>query len=317
VLAKQISEHEREDPVTLEGFGLRGTNRHQIKYLLARLTSYAMKGCGRRGDVDEYLSEAKPYQIEHLFANKPERHRDEVPDLLQFRTLRNQLGGLALLPATDNASLRAMPLHEKISRYGRQHVLLGVLDKDYHDNFTDLRKFAKNNEVEPLMRPFVAKESMAKVTRIRQDLYLTLCARIWALENIGIDSKCIPAFRDPFSPAPNDVVMPTGTALPIPSKATVKTDLARMVRMGILQPATRIVMNHRGTDYWAEISADGRVRLESTGAVYTNVNDAGAIIRDTKTCDGMKFWNIRTGDGPRISLKQIREDARAAGTFPG
>jgi hypothetical protein len=83
VLARYLAEDAQEQ-VTLEGFGLRGTNRHQIKYLLARLTAYAMQGCGHRGEVDEYLNEAHPYQIEHLFANKPERHRKEVPDGLPW-----------------------------------------------------------------------------------------------------------------------------------------------------------------------------------------------------------------------------------------
>ena len=64
------------------------------------------------------VGEHIPYQIEHLFANKPERHRKEVPDPLQFRSLRNQLGGLVLLPNSDNASLGAMPLDEKVKRYG-------------------------------------------------------------------------------------------------------------------------------------------------------------------------------------------------------
>jgi hypothetical protein len=57
-LASYISS-QAEEPVRLEGFGLRGTNRHQIKYLLARMTAYANNGCGRRSDIDEYLTETQ------------------------------------------------------------------------------------------------------------------------------------------------------------------------------------------------------------------------------------------------------------------
>jgi hypothetical protein len=189
-------------------------------------------------------------------------------------------------------------------------VLVGVLNSDYHLNFPDLRKFAKDNQIESFMRPFGKKASMAEVTKIRQELYLRLCARIWSADRIGIASSNILGFRDPFSPASNVV------SASAPEKASPKTDLARMVSAGVIEPDTRIVMNYRSPDYWADVGSDGRVRLEATGAVYTNVNDAGAIIRDTKTCDGMKYWQV-CGDGDiRISLKQLRDDARNAGIIP-
>ena len=168
-IAPALVAEDDQGPVTLEGFGLRGTNRHQIKYLLARLTAYAMKGVGRIGDVDEYLSDTHPYQIEHLFANKPGRHSSEISDQLRFRSLRNQLGGLVLLPASDNESLGAMPLEEKILRYGRQNVLVGVLNHDYHKNFKDLREFSKVNQIEAFFRAFGEKSAMADIIAVRQE----------------------------------------------------------------------------------------------------------------------------------------------------
>jgi hypothetical protein len=306
VLAAYIA-NDAQESVTLEGFGLRGNNRHEIKYLLARLTSYAMKGCGRTGEVDEYLSEIKPYQIEHLFANKPERHRREVPDLLKFRTLRNQLGGLVLLPSSDNASLGAMPLDDKVLRYGRQNVLVGVLNKDFHRNFKDLREFAKANGVESSLRAFSPKAPMAEVVSVRQKLYLQLCARIWSLEQLGVDSSLIPDYRDPFSQH-QDQPEPKAD-----SKAAPRTDVARMVAAGVLQAGWRIVLTYKGTDYWAEICGDGRVRIEDTGAIYTRVDEAGCVVRDSKTCNGMKFWSLARNDGDRIPLGQLRDEARSSG----
>jgi hypothetical protein len=226
--ARYLAEDDQEQ-VTLEGFGLRGTNRHQIKYLLARLTAYAMKGCGHRGEIDEYLSEAHPYQIEHLFANKPERHRKEAPDGLRFRALRNQLGGLVLLPAGDNASLGAMPLDEKIRRYGRQNVLVGVLNRDYHLNFEALREFARENYVERFMHPFAQKASMAEVVRVRQELYLRLCARIWSLDAMGISAPSVSGFCDPFIVPEYPAASESKNAMPTSKKAMPKTDVARMV----------------------------------------------------------------------------------------
>jgi hypothetical protein len=314
VLARYVAEDDQEQ-VTLEGFGLRGTNRHQIKYLLARLTAYAMKGCGRHAEVDEYLSETHPYQIEHLFANKPERHRKEVSDELRFRALRNQLGGLVLLPQGDNASLGAMRLDEKISRYGRQNVLVGVLNRDYHLNFKSLREFANENQVERFMRPFGEKAPMAEVVEVRQELYLRLCAKIWSIDRIGIRASSIPGFRDPFTTPESPAASQNKSAMPVRKKAMPRTDVARMVAGGIIQPGTRIVLSHRKIEYWAEICPDGRVKLVNTGAVYTKVDEAGCFVRETRTCDGMKLWCVIGDDGTRRSLREVRDAARAAGTL--
>jgi hypothetical protein len=57
------------------------------------------------------------------------------------------------------------------------------------------------------------------------------------------------------------------------------------------------------------------IRLEETGVIYANINDAGAIVRSTKTCDGMKYWHV-IRNGNRISLKRIRDQARAEGNIP-
>ena len=62
--------------------------------------------------VQQYLSRERTWQIEHVFANHPERHAAEV-DGLTFRLARNRIGGLGLLPASDNASVRDLPFAEK------------------------------------------------------------------------------------------------------------------------------------------------------------------------------------------------------------
>lgn len=114
----------------------------------------------------------------------------------------------------------------------------------------------------------------------------------------------------------NASTIPTNEAsTTAPEKARSKTDLARMVSAGVLRPGTRIVLSYRQTDYWAEICADGRVRLEATGEVYTRVDEAGCIIRQTRTCDGMKLWCVIGDDGTRVSLRSLRDKARETGTL--
>lgn len=309
VLAEQIAREEYE-AIVLDGFGLRGTNRHQIKYLLARLTAYAQEGCGRRGDVAEYLSDNRPYQIEHLFANKPDRHSAEVSDPVRFRSLRNQFGGLVLLPDRDNASLGAMPFDDKVKRYGRQDALVGVLDRDYHSNFPRLHEFAKSHDLAQLLRPFKPGASMEEVIKVRQELYLRLCSHIWSLEKLGIQQKDIPDYKDPFN---------TSSAIQAPRpqrpRRRLNTHLAGMVAAGIIRPGTPIVLTHKGVDYEAEIDSAGYVTLKSTGVTYTKVDDAANIIRNTKSSNGMRLWKVTDLEGNTVSLRELRERSIASGAL--
>ncbi|MFG1949331.1 DUF262 domain-containing protein [Nonomuraea sp. NPDC048826] len=310
VLAMQVRWEKREYAV-LDGFGLRGTNRGQVKYLLARLTAFVQKGCGQRGEVADYLSDTLPHQIEHLFANKPERHRDEIPDALRFRSLRNQLGGLVLLPDKDNASLGAMPYDEKIKLYGRQNVLVGVLGQEYHQRFPALREFTKAHKVEGFMHSFGAKTPMATIVQKRQELYLRLCSRIWSFDRMGLSAADQTKLSDPFLKPEAD------EAAPIPKKMRLRTDIARMVAAGVIQPGTRIVFTHLGVDHWAQINDEGRITLEGTGVIYSKIDEAGAFVRETRTCDGMGVWCVTREDGAVITLRGLRDQAVAAGVLGG
>ncbi|MEU8205560.1 DUF262 domain-containing protein [Streptosporangium sp. NPDC049046] len=310
VLAAQLQGEEREYAV-LEGFGLRGTNRGQVKYLLARLTAFVQQGCGQHGEVPDYLSDTRPYQIEHLFANKPERHRDEIPDALRFRSLRNQLGGLVLLPDKDNASLGAMPYDEKIELYGRHNVLVGVLDQRYHRRFPGLREFVKAHKVESCMRSFGTKTPMATIVQTRQELYLRLCSKIWSFDHMGLSADDQAKLSDPFLKPEADEVAPP------PRKIRLRTDVARMVAAGVIQPGTRIVLTYLGFNHWAQINDEGRITLEGTGGIYSKIDEAGAFVRETRTCDGMGMWCVTREDGEMLSLRALRDQAVAAGVLAG
>jgi hypothetical protein len=309
VLAQHVA-REGYETIVLDGFGLRGTNRHQIKYLLARLTAYAQDQSGRRGDVAEYLSDTRPYQIEHLFANKPDRHSVEISDPVRFRSLRNQFGGLVLLPDRDNASLGAMPFDDKVKRYGRQDVLVGVLDRDYHPHFPGLYDFTKSHDLASLLRPFKRGAAMEEIIKIRQELYLRLCSHIWSLDRLDIDRKNLPDYKDPFDISSTASMPPAQRP-----RRRLTTHLAGMVAAGVLEPGTRIVLVHKGTAYAAIVDAGGYVTLENTGTVYSKVDGAANIIRNTKSSDGMKLWTVVSTGGNAIPLRELREQAISTGAL--
>src|SRR5690606_15290871 len=79
------------------GFGLRGDNRAQVRYILARLTAYVQQAMDQENIIERYLAEERAWHIEHLFPDHPDRHPDLTPR--QFRAIRNRIGGLGLLSA--------------------------------------------------------------------------------------------------------------------------------------------------------------------------------------------------------------------------
>lgn len=87
-------------------FGMRGTNYRQVKYLLARLTAYVESGCKADVGAEHYLDSPYPWQVEHVFANHPERYSAEIPDPGTFRSLRARLGVLLLLPSSEGRELQ-------------------------------------------------------------------------------------------------------------------------------------------------------------------------------------------------------------------
>lgn len=51
--------------------------------------------------------------MEHIWADKPARHKDEFPDERDFRDYRDRFGDLVLLPRSFNQSYGALAYKEK------------------------------------------------------------------------------------------------------------------------------------------------------------------------------------------------------------
>jgi hypothetical protein len=124
-----------EDKETFESndrFYLHGMNRKQIKRILARLTDFIETQSGLPSRYAEYTGgrgNAK-YEVEHIWADKPERFGDEFPSEHDFGEHRNRVGGLLLLPKSFNASYGALPYGEKLPHYFGQNLLAKSLHPD-------------------------------------------------------------------------------------------------------------------------------------------------------------------------------------------
>ncbi|MFB7575178.1 DUF262 domain-containing protein [Streptomyces sp. NPDC056165] len=293
------------DAVTL---GLRGNNAHQIRYLLARATAYVEEACQRSPDALAYLDRDR-YHIEHLWANHHHRVEREISDAVVFRSRRNQLGGLGLLPGRENSSINDMPLHDKSTLYARSNILLGIIAPGYDRRNPLLREFIKRHQLDKTLRSFGPRETMTTVIQTRQELYLRLFEHIWDPERLGLRTTH------------NDSGEPAGRTQPAtaPRRTAARrrrTDVARMLDAHILKAGTQIVLTYRSTDHWATITEDGGIVLTATGGTpYGRVDEAGAVARGTKTCQGMNEWHVEDEQGVRVSLRTLRDRAAASGAL--
>lgn len=100
-------------------------SKRYIHHILARMTAFVEVAAGQPNRFAHYVDRkaANPYEIEHIWANRPERHRDEFAIDADFLNARDHIGGLLLLPSDFNRSYQDKPYEEKLPHYATQNLL--------------------------------------------------------------------------------------------------------------------------------------------------------------------------------------------------
>lgn len=132
----------KENFETNKGLRVHQQNRYSIHRILARLTDYVEVGSGSKSRYLEYFSQGKSrYEVEHIWADSPERHIDEFPHPADFSEYRNRIGGLLLLPKSFNASFGKLPYEKKLPHYLSQNLLARSLNPQCYDHNPGFLKF--------------------------------------------------------------------------------------------------------------------------------------------------------------------------------
>jgi uncharacterized protein with ParB-like and HNH nuclease domain len=161
----------------MESFRWHGQNRRFVKFLLARMTAWCERQAGMSSSFVTYYEpvSGKPFEVEHIWADKFARHQDEFEQEHEFQNYRNRLGGLVLLPRGTNQSYGDQPYENKKAHYIKENLLvksLCPLAYDNNPNFLKLRKV--------LNLPFKPHDTFKKADiEARQELYRMICERIW------------------------------------------------------------------------------------------------------------------------------------------
>jgi hypothetical protein len=170
-------EDEQETFTSQERFSMHQQNRWYLHRILARMTAYVEVQSGEPSHYLEYVDVAtrNRYEVEHLWADKPERHTAEFPHAADFHEYRNRIGGLLLLPRKFNASYGDYHYEKKLKHYFSQNLLARSLNPGCYENNPGFRAFVKRSGL-----PFRPHEHFNRNDLDqRQELYRQLAEAVW------------------------------------------------------------------------------------------------------------------------------------------
>lgn len=182
---------EKETFATNDRLRMHQQNRYALHRILARLTDYVETESGLPSRYMDYISEGKTrYEVEHIWADHPERHSDEFNHPADFAEHRNRIGGLLLLPKSFNASYGDLPFADekaspsepdktltkgKRTHYQSQNLLAQSLNPLCYERNPGFLQFRERSGL-----PFEAVKEFKKADlEKRSQLYRQIAERIW------------------------------------------------------------------------------------------------------------------------------------------
>lgn len=289
-LREVLADRVADLPESFDGaltYRLTQRNRSHILYLLARMTSWIEDECGVGIGFAEFVnrSRKKPFEVEHIWADKYERHTDEFDNPHDFSDHRDRFGDLLLLPKNFNASYGNKPYLEKMPHYFGQNLLAASLSPfAYQKNPSFLRL------IDETSLPFAPHPDGFTKSRIeeRQDLYRLICEQVWSPDALGLGGG-----------------MPSEETTQKNRKAFHGVTLSDLLETGLVSAGETLAGSRSGVEYRATVLADGRIRTEN-GVEFDTLSGAADTLTG-KSINGWEFWCVNRPNGSS-ELARIREE---------
>ena len=157
-------------------------SKRYIHHILARMTAHLEVAAGQPNRFAHYVNRkaANPYEIEHIWANRPERHRDEFATDADFLNTRDNIGGLLLLPSDFNRSYQDKPYEEKLPHYATQNLLAKSLAPICYQNNPQFLRWIEQKELS-----FAAHDQFKLVDQeMRRHAYQQVAELVWSPKRI-------------------------------------------------------------------------------------------------------------------------------------
>ncbi len=159
-------------------FRLNLWSKRYIQHILARMTRHIEEQSGVESSFVTYVSREikKPFEIEHIWADKYERHTDEFATEQEFAEYRSRIGDLILLPRGFNQSFGDKPYEVKLEAYFGQNLLAKSLNEQCYRNNPSFLAYVFRSGLPFKPHPTFKKADLDD----RQHLYQLICEEIWS-----------------------------------------------------------------------------------------------------------------------------------------
>lgn len=160
-------------------FGLHGMNRKFVKHLLSRISGYVDNIVGKGTNYVSYFHPSgKQFEIEHIWGNKFDEHKDEFEQENEFQEFRNNIGALILLPQGTNQSFSSDKYEDKLLHYIKENTYAQTLNPAFYSKNPNFLNSETAQQIG--FKPYIQfkKEDI----RDRQKLVQKLCENIWGID---------------------------------------------------------------------------------------------------------------------------------------
>lgn len=169
---------------------LNNWNAKSLHRQLARMIDWVETQSGEPGQYSKYVvrSGKYAYEIEHIWANRYERHTDEFDNSAAFGEYRNRLGGLLLLPKKINASLNDKDYDHKVEHYLKENLLARSFHKKCYENNPGFKQMMQRTGL--TFRAYYKADGESKSVFNKADLeerfhlYRMIAEQLWSVERL-------------------------------------------------------------------------------------------------------------------------------------
>jgi uncharacterized protein with ParB-like and HNH nuclease domain len=161
----------------IERFYLNQFTARYMLHFLARITCYIEANSGLNTKFEDYVNRSikNPYDIEHIWADHFDMHKDEFQNEEYFQDNRNKFGALLLLPRDKNRSFQDDSYIKKLQMYYGENLLAKSLNEKCYQNNPQFLRFIQTSDL-----PFKNHLEFKKIDiSKRQLLYKDICEKIW------------------------------------------------------------------------------------------------------------------------------------------
>ena len=118
-------------------------NGNKLRVLLSLITEIVACNSGE----SDYMLNKKDIEVEHIWSNHFDKHKEDVSNESEFINLRNNIGGLLVLPKSFYAAYGADDYSSKVVQYFGQNILAQSLNNQKYYKNPGFVAFVQNSEI--------------------------------------------------------------------------------------------------------------------------------------------------------------------------